>query len=204
GRASPWSVVWYALAAWVVAGVLVDAAGWRRTWRQLGRGQLGMWLAHLGVAAFIAGVTTVRTHESEVDVTMRAGETTALGGYVFRFLGTTEVTGTNYLAEQGRVEVTHGGEVVATLTPEKRVYRVQRNPMTEAAIDTSLARDLYVSLGEPQPDGAWTLRVQHKPLVVWIWLGCVMMAAGGGLAASDRRYRRRAEATKAAPVEVAA
>jgi cytochrome c-type biogenesis protein CcmF len=204
GRASPWSVVGYALATWVAAGVLVDALGWRRTWRQLGRAQPGMWLAHLGVAAFVAGVTTVRTHESEVDVQMRAGDTTALSGYTFRFLGTADIAGANYQAAQARIEVTHGGAPVATLTPEKRIYRVQRNPMTEAAIDTSLARDLYVSLGEPQPDGTWTLRVQHKPLVVWIWLGCVMMAAGGALAASDRRYRRRAEAPKGSAVEAAA
>jgi cytochrome c-type biogenesis protein CcmF len=194
GHASPWSVAGYALGTWVAAGVLVDAAGWRRNWQQLSRAQLGMWLAHLGVAAFIVGVTTVRTHESESDVKMHSGDTTEVGGYQFRFVGVDDVTGANYAAAQARVEVTRGGAPVATLTPEKRVYRVQRNPMTEAAIDTNLARDLYVSLGEPLDDGAWTLRVQHKPMVIWIWLGCLIMAVGGALAASDRRYRRRAEA----------
>ncbi|MFO1339830.1 MAG: heme lyase CcmF/NrfE family subunit [Burkholderiaceae bacterium] len=200
GRASPWSVAGYALGAWVAAGVLVDAAGWRHSWRQLTRAQLGMWLAHLGVAAFIVGVTTVRTHETESDVKMRAGETTTVGGYQFRFLGAVPAQGPNYATMQGRVEVTKDGAPVATLTPEKRVYRVQRNPMTEAAIDSNLARDLYVSLGEPLDDGSWTLRVQHKPMVIWIWLGCLIMAGGGALAASDRRYRRRAEAPAAAAV----
>jgi cytochrome c-type biogenesis protein CcmF len=194
GRASPWSVAGYALGAWVAGGVLVDAAGWRRNWRQLTRAQLGMWLAHLGVAAFIVGVTTVRTYEAESDVKMRAGDTTEVAGYRFRLLGVGDLTGPNYAGAQARVEVTRDGAPVTTLTPEKRVYRVQRNPMTEASIDSNLARDLYVSLGDPQDDGSWTLRVQHKPMILWIWLGCVIMAGGGGLAASDRRYRRRTEA----------
>ena len=199
GHASPWSALGYALAAWVVAGVLTDAAAWRRTWRQLTRAHVGMWLAHLGVAGFILGVTTVRTFDSESDVRMRSGEVTEVGGYQFRFVGATPVQGPNYAAMQARVEVTRNGQAVTTLTPEKRVYRVQQNAMTEAAIDSNLARDLYVSLGEPLPDGAWTLRVQHKPMVIWIWLGCLIMAVGGGLAASDRRYRQRATATQAAP-----
>ncbi|HJV68098.1 heme lyase CcmF/NrfE family subunit [Ideonella sp.] len=197
GRASPWSVAGYALGAWVAAGVLVEVAAWRRNWSQVTRAHVGMWLAHLGVAAFIVGVTTVRTYETESDVKMRVGETTEVGGYQFRFLGVSELTGPNYVAGQARVEVTRHGTPVTTLTPEKRVYRVQRNPMTEAAIDTNPARDLYVSLGDPQDDGSWTLRVQHKPMVIWIWLGCVIMAAGGALAASDRRYRRRAESAQA-------
>jgi cytochrome c-type biogenesis protein CcmF len=199
GHASPWAVAGYALGTWVAAGVAVDVAGWRRQWRLLTRAQAGMWVAHLGVAAFIVGVTTVRTHESERDVRLRPGEATELGGYGFRLLDVNRVKGANYQALQARIEVTHEGHAVAVLTPEKRLYRVQRNPMTEAAIASNLARDLYVSLGEPQEDGSWTLRVQHKPMVIWIWLGCVVMAAGGALAASDRRYRRRAESPHPSP-----
>ncbi|MGM9490168.1 heme lyase CcmF/NrfE family subunit [Ideonella sp. YS5] len=204
GHASPWSVAGYALGTWVAAGVVVDAAGWRRQWRLLTRAQLGMWVAHLGVAAFIVGVTTVRTYEAERDVRMRIGETAEVGGYTFRFLGVADAPGPNYQAVQARIEVTRNGQPLTTLTPEKRVYRVQRNPMTEAAIDTGPIRDLYVSLGDPQDDGSWTLRLQHKPMVIWIWLGAVIMAAGGALAASDRRYRRRAEAAQPAPTMGAA
>ena len=204
GRASAWSVAGYALGTWVAAGVVVDAAGWRGQWRLLTRAQLGMWVAHLGVAAFIVGVTTVRTYEAERDVRMRTGETAEVGGYTFRFLGVADAQGPNYQAVQARIEVTRNGQPVTTLTPEKRVYRVQRNPMTEAAIDTGPIRDLYVSLGDPQDDGSWTLRLQHKPMVIWIWLGAVIMAAGGALAASDRRYRRRAEAVQPAPTMGAA
>jgi cytochrome c-type biogenesis protein CcmF len=100
---------------------------------------------------------------------------------------------------QARVEVSDHGSRIAVLTPEKRVYKVQNNPMTEASIHTSLARDLYVSLGEELPDGSWTLRAYYKPMVVWIWLGCFVMAFGGALAASDKRYRgaRRKESNAA-------
>jgi cytochrome c-type biogenesis protein CcmF len=189
--ASPWSCAGYALAGWVVGGVLVDLWAWRANWRQLSRSQLGMWTAHVGVAAFVLGVTTVQTHESSRDLRMQAGDTVALAGYDFRFVDVAAVAGPNYAAARGRVEVTRAGEPVATLWPEKRIYRVQRNPMTEAAIDSGAARDLYVSLGELLPDGSWTVRVQHKPMVIWIWLGCVVMALGGALAATDRRYRQR-------------
>ncbi|WP_374674629.1 heme lyase CcmF/NrfE family subunit [Ideonella sp.] len=200
GRASAWSIAGYALATWVTAGVLVDAWAWRRQPRQVSRALAGMWVAHLGVAMFIAGVTGVRTHEQELDVRMAPGQTAELRGYAFRFEGAVPVQGPNYAAMQGRVTVLRGDQVLAELQPEKRVYQVQRNPMTEAAIHSNLARDLYVSLGEPQDDGSWTLRLQVKPLIAWIWLGCVVMSLGGALAASDRRYRsaRRAESRTAA------
>lgn len=203
GRASAWSIAGYALATWVTAGVLVDAWAWRRQPAQVNRALAGMWVAHLGVAMFIAGVTGVRTHEQELDVRMAPGQTAELRGYTFRFEGTTPVQGPNYAAMQGRVTVLQGDDVLAELRPEKRVYQVQRNPMTEAAIHSNLARDLYVSLGEPQDDGSWTLRLQVKPLIAWIWLGCVVMSLGGALAASDRRYRSARRAAQRAGEAVA-
>jgi cytochrome c-type biogenesis protein CcmF len=108
---------------------------------------------------------------------------------VFTYRGVREAPGPNYAAAQGLVEVTRGGKPVATMRPEKRIYRVQTNPMTEAAINTGFTRDLYVSLGEPVGATAWIVRVYYKPFVDWIWGGCVLMALGGLLAASDRRYR---------------
>lgn len=199
GRASPMSVLGYLMAYWVLASVVTDLAerlwpAWRTgrlisALRQIGRAQAGMMLAHLGVAAFILGVTVVKTHESERDVRMGVGDTTELGGYQFRLDALRRVPGPNYSATQAELSVTQDGAPVDVLFPEKRVYRVQSNPMTEAAIRSRPTRDLYVSLGEELPDGAWTLRVQIKPMVIWIWLGCVIMALGGALAASDRRYR---------------
>ena len=104
------------------------------------------------------------------------------------------------MAARGLVDVTRDGKPVAVLRPEKRVYRVQQSPMTEAAIDTGLTRDLYVSLGEAVDGGkAWIVRVYVKPFVDWIWGGCVVMALGGILAASDRRYRAVRRETVLAP-----
>jgi cytochrome c-type biogenesis protein CcmF len=112
-----------------------------------------------------------------------------MGGYTFQFNGVSKVKGPNYNANRGHIKVTKGDDLVTNLYPEKREYLVQTMPMTEAAIDTGLFRDLYVSLGEPVSGGAWSVRVYYKPFVDWIWVGCFIMAFGGFLAISDRRYR---------------
>ncbi|WP_455222509.1 heme lyase CcmF/NrfE family subunit [Kaarinaea lacus] len=150
---------------------------------------LGMCLAHAGIAVFVIGVTMVKSYEIEKDVRMEVGDTVELGGYVFRFEGVTRTKGPNYNADRGQVVVTKGDDVETVLFPEKRTYTVQTMPMTEAAIDTGLTRDLYVSLGEPVANGAWSVRVYYKPFVDWIWGGAFIMALGGLLAITDRRYR---------------
>ena len=153
------------------------------------RAYYGMLLAHCGVAVFIAGVTLVKGYETERDVRMAVGESIAVGSYAFRFDGVESVTGPNYRAARGKVAVSREGRELMVLRPEKRIYNVQNTPMTEAAISTGLFGDLYVSLGEPVSDGAWSVRVYSKPFVTWIWGGCIIMALGGLLAISDRRYR---------------
>ncbi|HRD86542.1 MAG TPA: cytochrome c-type biogenesis CcmF C-terminal domain-containing protein, partial [Rubrivivax sp.] len=174
-------------------------------WRALPRATAGMMVAHLGVAAFVIGVTAVRSFEAERDLRMAPGDSASFGSYRFTLEGLRELKGPNYDAVQGQVRVERDGRLVALLDPEKRVYRVQNNPMTEAAIDTGLTRDLYVSLGEPVDGGkAWIVRLYVKPFVAWIWGGCVLMALGGAIAASDRRYRQRKEATAPAGATVQA
>ncbi|MCS7100656.1 MAG: c-type cytochrome biogenesis protein CcmF, partial [Burkholderiaceae bacterium] len=160
---------------------------------------------HLGVAGFVVGVTTVKGYEIERDVKMAVGDVLAVHDYTFRFLGVREANGPNYRAVRGTVEVDRRGKPFALLQPEKRVYFAQSQmPMTEAAIRSGFFGDLYVSLGEPVDDsGAWTLRVYYKPFVTWIWGGCVLMALGGLLAASDRRYRTAAQRDTAAAVQPA-
>jgi cytochrome c-type biogenesis protein CcmF len=148
-----------------------------------------MAIAHIGVAVFVVGVTLVKGYESEEDVQLQVGGTVQLAGYTFKLEDVSEVRGPNYVAAQARVAVTRDGKPVRTMRPERRIYDVQQNPMTEAAIDTGFTRDLYVSLGEPTADKGWVLKVQHKPFIDWIWGGCLIMALGGLLAASDRRYR---------------
>jgi cytochrome c-type biogenesis protein CcmF len=113
-----------------------------------------------------------------------------MGGYTYRFDGVRLRDGPNFHATEGIVSVFRQDEQVASLHPQKRTYFVQTNPMTEAGIDGGVFRDLYVALGEPLGAGAWSLRLHYKPLVRWIWFGALMMAGGGILAATDRRYRR--------------
>ncbi len=195
------------MAFWIVASVATDLVERLRPpggmggsalarLRQLPRTMVAMMIAHLGVAAFIFGVAMVKTYEVERDVKMDVGDTTEINGYTFTFRGVRDLLGPNYEAAQGLVEVTRDGRKVVDMRPEKRVYRVQRNPMTNAAITASPTRDLYVSLGEPLDGNAWLVRVYVKPFVDWIWGGCLMMAFGGLLAATDRRYRVPREATQ--------
>ena len=183
-------------ALWIASGValgLRDRLRHRQgasVRRALGRGFAGMSLAHLGAGVFIAGVTWTTGAGVELDVRLAPGESTALSGYSFRFDGVAPHLGPNYRAVRGTVQVLRDGEPYAVLHPEKRTYLAQPEPMTEAAIQPGFTRDLYVALGEPVgTEGAWTMRVQYKPLVRWIWLGPLMMAIGGLLAAGDRRYR---------------
>jgi len=168
--------------------------------RQLPRGYWGMLAAHLGVAVFIVGVTLVRGYEVEKDVRMNAGDTVTAGGYQFRLEGLNPVRGPNYDATRAVISVTRNQRPVTTLYPEKRLFTVQQMPMTEAAIDSGVTRDLYVSLGERLRDGAWIVRVYYKPFVDWIWGGAFLMALGGIIAVTDRRYRvtRRYERSVAA------
>jgi cytochrome c-type biogenesis protein CcmF len=200
GRWSLLTAAGLALAFWLFGSVAVAVVSRLRTQRfaTIPAAFFGMCLAHAGVGIFVVGVTLVKSYESERDVRLEPGESVSLGGYQFRFDAVREVEGPNYDASRAQVTVLREGEIFRTLHPEKRIYRVQRMPMSEAAIHYGVARHLYVSLGEPVGDKAWTVRVHVKPFVGWIWLGCVIMALGGVLAASDRRYRtssrRREEA----------
>jgi len=197
GEWTPLIALGILLAAWVVITTVLDLrkriAGSGDLVQRLktpSRSYYGMQLAHLGIAVFIIGVTMVKGYETERDVRMDVGDTVEAGGYQFRFDGVIDVPGPNYTASQGRVVVSKNGKVVTQLFPEKRTYSVTGMPMTEASIEPGFTRDLYVSLGEPIPGTtAWAVRVYIKPFVDWIWFGCLMMAIGGGLSISDRRYR---------------
>jgi cytochrome c-type biogenesis protein CcmF len=132
----------------------------------------------------------VMSFSVEKDLRLEPGQSYEMSGYEFRFLGTRKVQGPNYVADEGRLEVRRNGEVITELNPQKRVYTAQNNPMTEAAIDDGFFRDLYAAMGEQLENGAWSMRLYYKPMIRWIWLGCLMMTFGGVLAISDKRYRR--------------
>ena len=192
---SPAAALGAGLALWIACSTLRSVAlRARRTadLLRLPRGFVGMSLAHLGFAATLSGVCFVSVLEVEEVVRLAPGDVVEVAGHDFRFEDVREVEGPNYRARRATIEVTRDGRPVATLEPEKRTYASQSQPMTEAAIDPGLTRDLYAALGEPLGGGAWSVRLHFKPFVRWIWLGAILMAVGGMLAASDRRYRRRA------------
>lgn len=158
----------------------------------------GMQLAHIGVAVFIIGVALVKGYQSERDVRMYEDETVTVAGYTFTFNGVETVRGPNYTADRGDFTLSVNGRELQHLYPEKRKYYSSNSmPMTESAIRHSITGDVYVSLGTPTNDGGWVVRAYYKPYVTWIWWGCIIMAAAGLWAASDRRYRRRKQKNEA-------
>jgi cytochrome c-type biogenesis protein CcmF len=184
---------------WLMLSSMIDVAGFirkRHNLRGYPRGLLGMNIAHFGIGVFVLGVTITSAFGIEKDVGMKQGDVLELSGYSFELTTLDDVSGPNYTAVQAEVIVRKGNKEIATLSPQKRVYRVQRNPMTEAAIHARLSRDLFVALGEPLGNDTWSLRIQYKPMIRLIWLGALLMAAGGLVSVSDQRYRarRRSEA----------
>ena len=161
----------------------------RKSLKMLSRSHWGMVLGHVGFAVCLMGITVTSNFSEEREVRLMPGESITLRGYEFRFDEVIHIDGPNYTADGGVVSIYDEGEFVSQLIAEKRFYPVQQTVMTEAGIDTSLLRDLFVALGEEFPDGAWGLRVYVKPFVVWIWLGAGIMAFGAFLSIMDKRYR---------------
>ncbi len=185
-------------ATWVAGGTLAfvlmrarRAAPGKRFTAEV----VGMSLAHGGLAVFVLGVLMTEGTSIEKDVALGSGESVQVRDYAFRFDGVERVNGPNYVADRGTVTVLRGGEEIVVLHPEKRGYSSGGEIMTEAAIDPSLSRDLYVALGEPLGRGEgdtmdrWSLRVYLKPWIRCIWLGALMMMMGGFVSAADRRFR---------------
>ncbi len=194
------------LAAWIAGSAFIEPITRLRQRLQgrhasLSRATLGMSVAHLGAATLVLGICVTSTLGVEQDVVMKAGQSVSVAGYDFTFQGVHAEQGPNYEARQGVFEVSWGGRPIAVMRPEKREFPSIGNETTEAAIDPGLFRDLYLALGNPLDQGAWSVRVQYKPMVRFIWLGGLLMMLGGLLAASDRRYRRSA-VTEAVPAAV--
>jgi cytochrome c-type biogenesis protein CcmF len=196
-------IVGVAATFWVGAGIVLYAL---KRWREAPAGRrytpemLGMILAHLGLAVFLAGVLITSAASVESDLRFAPNETQQVGGLDFRFTGVTRVNGPNYLADQGTIEVRDGANVVATLHPQKRQYAGQQM-QSVAAIQGGVFRDIYVALGDPLGNNAWAVRIYVKPFVRWIWAGGLFMLFGGLTAAADRRFRaKRSAADEVAPV----
>ena len=183
------------LAFWVVFGGVRDILdktrhkGLIKGLPSLSRSYWGMQVAHLGFAVCALGVVLTSLSSYERDLRMAPGDDITLGSYRFVFEGAVHHEGPNFTSDRGTVRVFSGDRQINVLHPEKRLYTVQQATMTEAGIDAGFTRDLFVALGEPLENGAWAVRIHIKPFVRWIWLGGLLMAFGGLLAAADKRYR---------------
>ena len=175
------------LFIWVSIHVMVLFLKRLRAKSKVSMSFVGMVIAHLGIAVFVLGATVTTQLGVEKDIKMSIGETQTIAGYDFVFNGVNRHESNNYKGFKGDLTVLKNQKEVVHLYPEKRQYQTGM-PMTEAAIDPSISRDLYVALGESLGGGAWSVRIYYKPLVRWIWLGGLMIAIGALFAAIDRRY----------------
>jgi len=202
-----------ALGAWVVFGALTDL--WARGGRvglgerlgrlaRLPRADWGKATAHAGVGVTIFAVSAMTAWKIEDIRVVQIGETFPLGAYEVRLDDVRELEGVNYQTTMGFLTVMRDGAVVAELNPEKRYYPVASMPTTEAAIDYAFLRDVYIVLGDRQQSGGWAVRSYIEPFANWLWAGCILMALGGFLSLSDRRYRVAAGAARREPVGVPA
>jgi len=201
GGGSLLTAVGITAAAWLVLTSLLDpVARVLGNGPRLTRGMVGMQIAHLGLGLCALGITVTSAFSIISDKRIAPGESLELGEYQLTFRSITPVTGPNYDALRGEMVLSQAGKPVGTVYPEKRLYRVRSAPMTEAGIDAGWSRDLFVALGDDLGAGAWSVRLQYKPLVRFIWFGAAVMAFGGILAITDRRYRLtvRESATAAA------
>lgn len=181
-----------ALACWIALVVNKELLNQLK----LAKGKLslshwGMAFAHTGIAVTIVGITLVSSYENEINVKMGLNDKVEISGYQIEFLGIKKVEGQNYSADQGQMKLYKNNQYIGLMQPERRTYRVQSMGMTEAAINPGLFRDIYIALGDPLDNGAWSVRAHYKPFVRWIWLGALFMAFGGLLTMLDKRYRSK-------------
>ncbi len=191
-----WAAVGIGLGAYIIITSLQET--WvRATHRhsfgkgigKLGNSHWAMFLGHVGMAVSIIGISCTQLYSIERDVRMKTGESVTFSDYTFTFEGIKKADGPNYEGYKGVIGIDKDGKVLPKLKPEKRLYIVQRMPMTEAAISPGLTRDLYAALGEELDNGAWAIRLYYKPFIRWIWFGAVLMSIGGIISMLDKRYR---------------
>jgi cytochrome c-type biogenesis protein CcmF len=180
------------LGLWIIVSSLFDPLDRLRRRLTLPRAVVGMTVAHIGLGLAVIAISAVESYTVERDAAMAPGETLVLGRYAYRFDDIRRVEGPNYEAEQATITVLRDGQPTAVLMPERRYYWVQRQTLTEASITSRWNLDLFAALSSQLGEGRWSVRVQIRPLIDYIWYAAGLMCLGGILAASDRRYRSRA------------
>jgi cytochrome c-type biogenesis protein CcmF len=177
------------LGVWIIASSLIDPIDrWRRK-LSVPRAVFGMTLAHVAVGIFVISITAVESYTIERDVAMQVGESAEFGRYTYRLDSVVPAEGPNYDAVRAEITILRDGRELGKLRPEKRAYWVQRQVMTEAGIDIRWNKDIFAALGEDLGAGRWSIRAQIRPLINYVWLAAFLMALGGAIAATDRRYR---------------
>lgn len=194
-------VIGIALAVWLGGGVVAEICERIRLFKapiaesirrlnRMPRATWGMSFAHFGMALAIAGMAGAGGWKVESIQSMKPGEIITVGGYDYRFDGAKSAKGPNYTIIAGSFTVFKDGEIFTVLEPEKRFYPVTQMPTTEAAIHTTLLGDLYAVIGDEEgTDGSFVTRIYYNPLVIWMWIGTIVMMFGGALSVSDRRHR---------------
>jgi cytochrome c-type biogenesis protein CcmF len=190
GEVRPMATIGFALALWVMGSSLMIPLARLRARQTLPGAVLGMAIAHFGVGVVTLGITGVQSFKIEQDVALAVGDAATIAGYDFRLAALRDAKGPNFAAVEADVIVSKDGVAITTLHPQKRLYNSGGNAMTEAGIEVGAGRDLFAALGEDLGQGRWSLRLQYKPLIRYIWLGALLIALGGGIAGLDRRYRR--------------
>jgi cytochrome c-type biogenesis protein CcmF len=191
-------VVGASLALWIIVSSLYEPILQLRKGVKLPAATIGMTLAHIGIAVLLMGITLVESQTIERDIAMKTGQSVEIAGYNFTYHGGEDIKGPNYSGYRGHVTVTRNGKTMADLNPEKRLYTVQNSVMTEAGIGATWNRDLFVALGEDVGNGAWSLRLQYRPLIRFIWVGAFILAMGGITTLFDKRYRQPSSASAVA------
>jgi cytochrome c-type biogenesis protein CcmF len=190
----PMTTIGFALALWVMLSALLIPLARLRARQTLPAAVIGMMIAHFGVGLITLGITGVQSFKVEKDFALAVGEAASVGGYDFRFAALRDARGPNFTGVEAEFNVSRAGETITVLRPQKRLYNSGGNPMTEAGIEVGPARDLFAALGDNLGQGRWSVRLQYKPLIRYIWLGAILIALGGAIAALDRRYRVRVPA----------
>jgi cytochrome c-type biogenesis protein CcmF len=188
------TVVGVSTALWIAFSSLIEPVQRWRKGHSLTASIVGMSIAHFGLALFILGATTVDSWSQQKDLSLKPGQSAQVGEYTFAMTKLGATQGPNYEATEAEVVISKDGEQVAVVHPQKRIYRVQKSPMTEAGIASEWNRHLLVSMGDHLGDESWSVRLQYKPMVRFIWMGGFVIAFGGLVAMMDRRYRQRARA----------
>jgi cytochrome c-type biogenesis protein CcmF len=193
------AVVGYVAGAWVALSSLVEPIERWRKGHSLSASTVGMCIAHFGVALFVFGIASVEAYGVSKDLSLRPGQSANVAGYDFRLDTLRDAPGPNYQALEGQFSISKDGEPVTTMTSQKRRYKSQSDPLTEAGIDANLSHDLVISMGNSLGNDTWSLRLQYKPMIRYIWLGAIFMALGGVVAVAGRRARVPSTATEAVP-----